>query len=535
MACALARNNAARLALSLAASTHSASPVVDEMAHRDDSTIRTRPPQASPATWSPSRVANVKGAHQRMIADCGHLLTGARNLLGSRYARPITALRPYGHGMLADGARSGNAKLVVTGGSPIMTSLGTRTARCIALPLALCFMPSEARSEDWEFSPESGLRWTAASPGLELHAGGVFSGDLMFHETSEHPDNGPHAMLAKPIVEGRYDRVWRFRIAGDLLGTRTPGNFYEAFAAWEGLPWLRISAGLMPLPLGLEAGFYPEDLPMFAHSFSYFIDYASDWALRAEGQHGEGIFEWDAAYGFGAGFDANGRSARGPQALARFFTRPMRSLAEPDASSLARFAGGIFLGVGYVRAWDWDGELIVRSPVGMRLFDSTSFEADYSKHLSLTVGVENGPVRVFWEKTSGGYYDAETPAGTVDLDDQTTSWQATAAWMITGQPYDGRIFGQHQVAPPGPNAWEVTVRYANGDIDRDFFQFGLTDSSKSSQEFRSFTATLNWYATPNLRLSLGFMTILADDDDDVVVLENGGGDTAGVFRAQYRF
>lgn len=105
--------------------------------------------------------------------------------------------------------------------------------------------------------------------------------------------------------------------------------------------------------------------------------------------------------------------------------------------------------------------------------------------------------------------------------------------MITGEHYDGRIFGQHGVSPTGPNAWEVAVRYANADIDRDFYDFGLTDYSRSSQEFRSLTATLNWYATPNLRLSLGFLHIIADDD--IAALDDGGRDTAGVFRVQYRF
>jgi hypothetical protein len=263
------------------------------------------------------------------------------------------------------------------------------------------------------------------------------------------------------------------------------------------------------------------------------MDYGTDWALRAEGQHVEGVVEWDVAYGFGKGFDANGRGSRGPQASARAFVRPFRPLAQPDASILKKIAGGFFFGAGYVHSWDWDGELIVRSPAGTRLFDTSGFEADYSRFWTLSAGFEFGPVRLYVDDTTGGYFGAETPVGTRDLDDQTTSWQATISWMITGEAYDGRIFGQHNVAPPSPNAWELAVRYANADIDRDFYNFGLTDYTLSSQEFRSLTATLNWYATPNLRLSLGFLRILADDD--IAALDHGGRDTAGIFRVQYRF
>jgi hypothetical protein len=404
------------------------------------------------------------------------------------------------------------------------------------IALALCLVSLEVRSDDWVVSPTEGLRWTSSDEKLKFHAGGVLAADVMVHETDEHPDSGLFFPIAKPIVEGTYDETWRFRIAGDLVGTRTDHNLYEAFVAWEGLSWLRVSGGLMALPLGLEAGFDQEDLSMFAHTFSYYMDYSTDWALRAEGRHGEGIFEWDAAYGVGEGFDANGRSARGPQVSARGFLRPMRWWVTPEASIFKKIAGGFFFGAGYVYSWDWDGELIVRDPVGTRLFDTASFEADYSRFLTFSLGFEVGPVRIYVDDTTGGYYDADTPVGTRDLDDQTTSWQITGSWMITGEHYDGRIFTQHQVTPPGPNAWEIAVRYSNADIDRDFFIFGLTDYTLSSQEFRSFTATLNWYATPNLRLSLGFLRIIADaHQGDVAALDDGDRDTAGVFRVQWRF
>jgi hypothetical protein len=392
----------------------------------------------------------------------------------------------------------------------------------------------QANAGDWTASLQDGLRWTSSEEKFKFHGGGVLAADGMVHETDEHPDSGFYVTLAKPIIEASYDDAWHLRLAGDLVGTRTANSFYEAFVAWDGLSWLRVSGGLQPLPLGLEAGFYPEDLSLFSHSFSYYLDYSTDWALRAQGQRGEGLFEWDAAYGLGEGFDASGRSARGPQVLARGFVRPLRGWAKQDEAILKRIAGGFFFGAGYVYSWDWDGELIVRSPVGTRLFDTASFEADSSRFLTLSLGFEVGPVRIYVDDTQGGYFGADTPVrADHDLADQTTSWQITGSWMIKGGDYDGRIFGQHSLHPPGPNAWEIAVRYANADIDRDFFLFGLTDYTMSSQEFRSLTATLNWYAAPNLRLSLGFLRVIADDD--IAALDYGGRDTAGVFRVQYRF
>jgi hypothetical protein len=120
------------------------------------------------------------------------------------------------------------------------------------------------------------------------------------------------------------------------------------------------------------------------------------------------------------------------------------------------------------------------------------------------IGFEVEPVRAYYEGTQGGYFDAGTPVGERDLDNQADSWMATVAWRITGEPFDGRIFHERDVAPLGPNAWEVALRYANGDIDRDFFEFGLTDSGTSSQEFRSTTVALHWYQAGIVRLQYRF-------------------------------
>jgi len=415
--------------------------------------------------------------------------------------------------------------------APIATRRTYATAG--ASLLLLLIAPARARADGWSASPTEGVRWTSSSGEVALHAGGVYAGDLVLHDSDNASSSGLRTDLAKPIADGTYRGAWRLRIAGDLEGTKTAANVYEAFVAWQGLPWLRISAGLLQLPLGFEAGTRPEDLALVGHSFSYFMDYRTDWALRVEGELVEGVFDWDVAWAVGDGFDASGETQRGSQLSARGFVRPLRALSGPDASFLESLAAGFFLGGGYAYTWDWDGRLRIRNPAGTRLFDSQRFEADESQFYTLSAGFEVGPVRLYYEGTQGGYFDAETPVGVRDLDNQTDSWQATLSWRITGEPYDGRSFHERELAPLGPNAWEVALRYANGDIDRDFFAFGLTDDSISSQEFRSTSLALNWYATPNLRISAEFVRTQADDD--IASLGFQGDDQAGILRAQYRF
>lgn len=407
--------------------------------------------------------------------------------------------------------------------------------RLLLAKLVLLFgiAPDVARADGFRASLTEGLRWTSSDGEIDLHAGGVYAGDLVLHDSHNVQGSGLRTDLAKPILEGRFGDAWRARIAGDLEGTKTAANLYEAFVAWQGLPWLRVSGGLLQLPLGFEAGTRPEDLALVGHSFSYFMDYRTDWALRVEGTVADGVFEWDVAYALGDGFDANGQPLRGSQASARAFVRPLRSLAAPDASWLESIAAGFFLGGGYAYGWNWDGELRIRNPAGSRLFDTQRFDADRSHYYTVSAGFEVGPVRVYYEGTQGGYFDVDTPVGERDLEDQTDSWQATIAWRITGEPFDGRIFGERDLEPLGPNVWEIALRYANGDIDRDFFAFGLTDYTTSSQEFRSTSLALNWYATPNLRLSAEYVRTQADDDIETLGYE--GVDDAAIVRAQVRF
>ena len=53
------------------------------------------------------------------------------------------------------------------------------------------------------------------------------------------------------------------------------------------------------------------------------------------------------------------------------------------------------------------------------------------------------------------------------------------------------------------------MRYSNGDIDRDFFDLGFTDYVHSSQEFRSFTAAVNWYPVRNLKVGAAVTRTIA--------------------------
>jgi hypothetical protein len=403
--------------------------------------------------------------------------------------------------------------------------------RVYAMFVVIVCLALGARADELRASPTEGVRWRSSDGALELHGGGVFAGDAIWQTSGHPPGSALRVDYAAPFIEARYREAWSARLVGDLEGTKTSANLYEASVAWQPHDDLRVSAGLMPLPLGFEEAVAYDDLPFAGYSFARYMSYRTDWAARVQFELGEGIFDADLAYALGDGFDWNGNPRRDPQLSGRGFLRPLRFLAGPDSSWLRSLAAGFFLGGGYAHAFDYDGELDIRSPVGAELFDTPRFEADYSHYYKIIAGFEVGSVRFLYEGTQGGYFDAETPAGVQDLDDQTDSWQAQLSWRITGEPYDGRILAEPQKL--GENAWEVALRYANGDIDRDFFAFGLTNDRVSSQEFRAITFAVNWYATPNLRVTAELVRTMLDDDDANVNFD--GDDTAGILHVQWRF
>src|SRR5205085_3799358 len=117
--------------------------------------------------------------------------------------------------------------------------------------------------------------------------------------------------------------------------------------------------------------------------------------------------------------------------------------------------------------------------------------------------------------------DVET--GTVD----NTAWQIRASYLITGEqanytkivPNNNFDFGHG-----GWGAWEVAVRYANLDVDKDAFSKGFASRTKSVSQIDSLTAAVNWYLNKNIFWALNFEHSWFDDG-----VESGNRDDENVF------
>lgn len=392
------------------------------------------------------------------------------------------------------------------------------------------------------------LTYTDNDTELRVHGGGVAALDLRLYDDRNTRDSELDFDRAVFRLDGWLDDHWSARLGIDVINIDTRNYVAEGWLAYEESSALRLSAGMLRIPLGMENSIPEEDMSFVGYGFAAYLTGRSDLAVRAEGEFDEGFLYYDLTAAAGEGYDLNGQKRGDPQYSARLVTFPLRSC---DSSfeflghDIPMFSGAYF-SAAVAHTTDYDAELDVNNPLRNKLFNTGRLDADASRFVHFSFGADWGPFLLAGEKVVGSYRNLKTPVGERSLRNQTTSWQASFSWMITGEHYDSRPMPVSDRRPqfpahpfncddgePGCGAFEVAIRYANGDIDRDFFEFGITNFNISSQEFRAFTAAINWYATQNIRATAEVVRTIADQYP--ATFESHGRDTSYVLRLQYKF
>jgi hypothetical protein len=218
---------------------------------------------------------------------------------------------------------------------------------------------------------------------------------------------------------------YAFRVAPDLKGIDTRGGFDEAWLAWKPSPLLRLSAGLIEVPLSIEHSIVEEDLPLPGYSFLAQIDARTDLTLRLEGEIEDGLFSWELAASAGEGFDRAGNRSAGPQASGRVVLFPFRW--HDWNFELGRYRlpllSGLFVSGAAAYAGHVSRRLEISTPARNVLFSTFSrVEAEESFFVHFGGGAAWGPVLIFHEFVRGGWQNVETASGDVDIDNDTHSW-----------------------------------------------------------------------------------------------------------------
>lgn len=115
-------------------------------------------------------------------------------------------------------------------------------------------------------------------------------------------------------------------------------------------------------------------------------------------------------------------------------------------------------------------------------------------------------------KSAAGVPDAKNYHNEVE----NNGWNVTAAWTITGeeQSLKGiKPFNNFDIAKGGAGAWELVVRVAELNIDKDAFKdanrvignsWSLADATKSAQSAQNIGVGVNWYLNKVVKVAVDY-------------------------------
>ncbi|MHC4607925.1 MAG: porin, partial [Planctomycetota bacterium] len=399
------------------------------------------------------------------------------------------------------------------------------------------------QEEPLRWSLTEGLRYEDRARGITSHLGGIFALDYVDYDSRNQRDSEFRFGRAVIVLDGTYGEDFSWRGELDLLGVETEYGFDELWGSFEFRPGMRLTAGLLEIPLGAESSIPEEDLSFTNYAFPAYLDHRTDWAVRLDGELNGGALYYDVTLALGEAFDRFGQRREDPQVSARVVFYPFS--AEGPASHIGEAVlplAGVFAGLGAAYTPSFRGELDIATPADSKVFHLPELRAGSSRFFHVSGGADLLFVRVMGDLVRGGLMDLDTPQGERDLDDQITAWQLQVSWMVTGETYDTRPYrlrdGRPKPFPAQPiwpavegegwGALELAARYSNADVDREFFDLGFTDYNTSSQEFRSITGAVSWYPTPNARATIEVIRSIVDDDP--AELGGQGRDTTVIFR-----
>jgi hypothetical protein len=410
-----------------------------------------------------------------------------------------------------------------------------------------------------EITPADGPVYVDEARALRLDADGSLALDAVFFDHGNARDS--QLRLDRALFGGSatWREVFEARAMFDAVGTDTRWGVAQAWLSGRYQRYARLSAGVLPLSLGIEDSEPDESRSLVGYpSFASFLTARTDLGVELDGEIADGLFSYDAWYAVGQGFDRFGQRRGDPAVGARAMVYPLRFVDAALDVGPYRFplASGWFASVGYAELFDYDAQLDVATPLRNKLFDTDRLDGRGGRTWNFAVGVDLGPVRIVHELVRSGIDDLLLPSGARRDLHQITSWHLLASWRITGERYDSRSFRQRDHRRPatpmrtvdggsdteGWGALELAVRYANADIDRDLQTFGLVaidpsapppENFRSSQEFRTVSVGLNWDPTVYLRVSGILVRAIADQHP--AAFDSHGHDTSGLLRLQIVF
>lgn len=339
----------------------------------------------------------------------------------------------------------------------------------------------EVTSNDGEFKFRAGGR-------IQVD-GATYSEDVSRH------NDGTELRRVRLFAQGTLWQHWNYKLQYDFTGSGIDG-LQDAYIDYRGLKPVSVKFGHFKEPFGLQN--------MTSSKYVAFTERALISAFSPGrnigiqlGTHGE---NWSLNAGvFGQGRD--GALADEDEGMAV----SGRATYSPKLSADTRIHLGAALS--HRETGSVDSLRFRERPeshlTNQRLVDTGSINADNFLRVGLEAALVSGP---FSLESEYNYIDLNRSGSTLpDLD--FSGYYVQGSWFITGEsiPYNASkgTFGKPRingiVGKGGMGALQLAMRFSSLD---------LNDADISGGEEQNFTVGLNWYTTPNIRLSANYVNVL---------------------------
>lgn len=348
---------------------------------------------------------------------------------------------------------------------------------------------------------------------LRFRLGGRFHLDLNFYDPDNERDSGLRLQSTVPAFSGAWGESLDFLVRPDLTGTDDGDRVLkDAWLRFSASPAFRVCGGYFKQHYGTEFDSRIDRLALPGRSFVSYLNGAWDLGARVDGSLADDVLYYAGYATAGVGYQLEGDRTSDPTVGARVLLRP---LAWTDIPWLA----GLTAGASASYSRDHDGRIHIASPLETSVIYTREFRADHVIRRNFEIGYRLGRLRARWELASADFRDISWAGQSHDLD-QNAAWEGEVALALTGEDYE--YAGGRERGLPGVEeatfrnghfgALEIAARYSNAEIDREFFDIGITGYDPSTQEVRTFTGGLNWYYRRNIRLMAAWVHIIADHE-----------------------
>jgi len=365
---------------------------------------------------------------------------------------------------------------------------------------------------------EEGLVLSSADTNFVYKFKGLLQTDWRsFFDDSPYSDaNGGFLVRrARPIFAGTVFRDFDFLLVADFAGNSA--TLTDAWLTYRYRPELQLRLGKMKGPVGLEnlqsdaAGSFNE------RSLAHDLVPPREIGVQLGGDIGGGIVSYALGFYNAAGDYRNPSNSdfnNDMEVAGRIFLRPFKSSSLSslqglgvgvagsvadltfNASGLPNTIGGTL--PGYVTAGQQ--QFFAYNPnTGTVQADGTHWRLSPQGYYYF------GPFGLLGEYaiSDQGVYNTAT-LGRANL--HHTAWQASAQWVLTGEPaaFTGLV-PKHSFDPMAGTwgAWQVVARVSQLKIDDDAFPMFANPDSSANEAF-SWAVGLNWWLNRNVRVLTSF-------------------------------